>query len=157
MKKELRKELLEMFKADQKAAVPFDPIFNEIIVKNKKRLDEIIKKFGWPSSNLVGKKGEMAAWLIVQHADFDVKFQEKCLKFLLKLPKTKEREKHIAYLTDRTLVNRRRKQIYGTQFYPNKSGILTPRPIRDIHNIERKRAEVGLESFKTYKKRMEKK
>ncbi|MBU2639397.1 MAG: hypothetical protein KKG75_01680 [Nanoarchaeota archaeon] len=152
--KKLQKELLEMFNKDQKAIEEKDSNFYQITVNNKKRLNSIIKKCGWPSDKLVGEKGEMAAWLIAQHADFDVKFQEKCLKLLKKLPLTKKRKKHIVYLIDRTLVNRKRKQVFGTQFYKGKDGKVKPRPIRNIKNLDKTRKEFGLEPFNKYKKHM---
>ena len=109
-----------------------------------------ISKYGWPSSKLVGIKGEFAAWLIAQHADFDVNFQEKCLNLLKRLPKTSNRRKIIAYLTDRTLVDRKKKQIYGTQFYHGK-----PRPIKYIRNLDKRRKEMSLVPFEVYKRRMQ--
>jgi len=42
----------------------------------------LVKKYGRPSSKFVGLAGESAAWLIAQHSDYDVKFQERCLKSL---------------------------------------------------------------------------
>ncbi|KKS13602.1 MAG: hypothetical protein UU67_C0021G0005 [Candidatus Daviesbacteria bacterium GW2011_GWB1_41_5] len=53
-----------------------------IIKRNTAHLKDIIKKYGRPSSKFVGLAGESAAWLIAQHSDYDVKFQERCLKSL---------------------------------------------------------------------------
>ncbi|HKZ49545.1 MAG TPA: DUF6624 domain-containing protein [Candidatus Nanoarchaeia archaeon] len=144
----LKKELERMQKEDQKMR-RLGKSYRAIDKRNVARLKQIIKKYGWPSSSLAGTKGEFAAWLIAQHADFDVNFQEKCLNLLKRLPKTSNRRKIIAYLTDRTLVNRKKKQIYGTQFYHGK-----PRPIKDINNLNKRRKQMGLESFETYRKRM---
>src|SRR3990172_7114812 len=94
----LKKELELMFKADQKAIRNNKQVIS-INKRNTSRLKEIISKYGWPSSKLVGIKGEFAAWLIAQHADFDVNFQEKCLNLLKRLPKTMTRRKITAYLT----------------------------------------------------------
>jgi len=149
----IQKELLDMFKEDQKmrAKNSYDI---KVDKRNVKRLNQIIIKYGWPSS--VGKKAENAAWLIAQHADFNIRFQEKCLKLIQKLPKTKERKSFVAYLTDRIAVNKKRKQTYGTQFHQGRDGKLKPRPIKDIKNLEKRRKEIGLESFNKYKKKMEK-
>ena len=83
-------------------------------------------------SNIVGIQGEQYAWLIAQHSD-DLKFQEQCLKLLEKQPSTIERRGHIAYLTDRILVKKKKKQIYGTQFMKEK-----PYPIDNSVNWSKK-------------------
>lgn len=124
------------------------------MMNNTEQLKKIINNIGWPSSNLVGENEEFSAWLIAQHSDFDLKFQEKCLGLLRKLPKTTERKKHIAYLIDRVLVNKKRKQVYGTQFYIGKNKKLESNPIRNIKNLDSKRVSVGLESFEVYRKRL---
>ena len=36
------------------------------------RLAEIVDEHGWPTHSMVGTDGGTAAWLIAQHADFDV-------------------------------------------------------------------------------------
>ena len=82
-----------------------------------------------------------AFWLLVQHQDYDVKLQEKCLKHCDFNLKNK------SYLTDRIMVNREGTQIYGTQF--NK-------PIIDKKNVDKRRKEMGLEPLKDYLKKREK-
>mgnify|MGYP001595563003 CR=1 FL=1 len=50
--------------------------------KNTTELKKIIKKYGWPTIPLVGKRASFCAWLLVQHADHHRQFQ----KIELKLP-----------------------------------------------------------------------
>lgn len=45
--------------------------------KNTLKIKKIIERYDWPTINLVGKKASKNAWLLVQHADHDVKFQKK--------------------------------------------------------------------------------
>ena len=124
---------------------------------NTVQLKKIIKQYGWPTLSLVGKDGTEAAWLIVQHADFDVRFQEACLRLMkAQIPKKEISLHHIAYLTDRILVNRGKKQIFGTQFYKNNQGQLVPRLIKDIKLLDKRRKEFNLPPFQTYKNLMEK-
>ncbi|MDP3027797.1 MAG: hypothetical protein Q8N63_08900 [Nanoarchaeota archaeon] len=156
MEKQLQKELISMFKKDQESINKNSKELGKVMSQNTKRLKEIISKIGWPTSEIVWENGEHAAWLIVQHSDFDLEFQKICLNLLKKLPQTQERKIHIAYLTDRILVNRNKKQIYGTQF-KKENGRLKPSPIADIDNLERRRKEIGLESFKEYRKSLLKK
>lgn len=94
--------------------------YTENCYRNSEWLKQIVQEQGWLSDDKVSKQGELYAWLIVQHSDNDVEFQKLCLKLLKELPKTKERNQHIAYLTDRILVNEGKSQIYGTQFSEGK-------------------------------------
>lgn len=125
----------------------FDPILDQ---ENTAVLKKIIKMYGWPTTNFVGKKASHFAWLLVQHADSDPKFQKHCLDLM---------EKNTvdwAYLTDRILINEGKPQIYGTQFYEDSNEKLIPRPIKNINTLEKRRKLVGLRTFKFYKKQMEK-
>ena len=119
------------------------------------RMREIIKKYGWPGKNLVGKKVAQMTWLLVQHADHDVSFQESCLKLLKKAVARGEAEfRHIAFLTDRILIHKGKKQIYGTQFTTKKDGTPVPFPIKNIKTLNKKREQIGLEHFSVYTKKI---
>lgn len=47
-------------------------------------MKEIIAIYGWPTATLVSDKGNYYAWLIVQHADHDIKSQKMILKKIKK-------------------------------------------------------------------------
>ena len=154
-------KILQMAKSDQSARKEYTKVSSvltkmlEIDRANLVEMKKIVKEFGWPTLSLVGKRASHMAWLLVQHADSNIKFQEYCLDLMNKSLKNNEvSKKDIAYLTDRVLVNRGKAQIYGTQFYKNKKGELIPRPIRDSESLNKKRKETGLESFKNYRKRL---
>jgi len=127
--------------------------YRDVDRKNTKQIKEIIKQIGWPTISKVGKKASSNAWLLVQHADHDPYFQEKCLKLMKKLPQKEIDTRNIAYLEDRVRVNTNRLQIYGTQFYINKKGIFGPKPVKNIKKIDELRKKMNLEHFEEYKKR----
>ena len=110
------------------------------------KLKKIIKEYGWPTISLVGKKASFNAWLPAQHADHDQKFQETILLSLRKI----DRETHdidranIAYLTDRLLVKKKKKQQFGTQFDFDKSGRLLLHPIKNKKTVKKLRKEYNL-------------
>lgn len=125
-----------------------------IDIKNTERLKQIIDKLGgWPTISLVGEEASYAAWLIAQHADHEIDFQEECLNLMLK-NKKEVLPQNIAYLTDRVAVNRDQLQTYGTQFWVNEKGKLVPRPIKDVDDLESRRKKVGMEPFSIYEKKM---
>lgn len=113
MNNNIKKELLDRFQKDQQSL--HSNRFNEICRENTLFLKSVIENEGWPSEEKVGKQAELAAWLIAQHSDFDVVFQEECLTLMKNLPQNQDRNIHIQYLTDRILVNQDKKQIYSTQ------------------------------------------
>lgn len=125
---------------------------NTIVMK------KIIKKYGWPGKSLVGSKGAFKVWLLVQHADYDLNFQSKCLELLKKAVELGEADKkNLAFLTDRVLVHQGKRQIYGTQFksLKGKAGLnLKPFLIRDPRKLDQLRKSAGLEPFTTYEKLM---
>ncbi len=115
---------------------------------NRQRLKAIIKEHGWPGKSLVGADGANAAWLVVQHSDADVAFQKECLALMEAAPQGEVSRQEVAYLTDRVLVNEKKKQRYGTQMGMN----FEPRPIEDPENVDKRRAEIGLPPLAEYVK-----
>lgn len=154
---ELAKELLRRMAEDQKArtANPIDAhALEKIDTENTQWLDAAVAKHGWPGKSMVGTDGAQAAWLLVQHADRDPKFQRRCLDLVQEAFKKGETTgQQVAYLTDRVLVNEGKKQLYGTQFF-GSGAELRPRPIEDEANVDARRKEMGLEPLAEYAKTM---
>jgi hypothetical protein len=164
-----RKEIVEWMKRHPEAASgDFTTLSDELKTENEKlaqtalkvdeantkRLAEIVEQHGWPTNTLVGPDGANAAWLLVQHADRDRKFQRQCLDLMTKLPKQEVSQRDLAYLTDRVLLAEGKKQLYGTQMEP-ADGKWVPRPLEDPENVDPRRADHGLEPLAEYIKQME--
>lgn len=122
--------------------------------ENTTRLVAVVKQHGWPTITRVGVDGAHAAWLLVQHADVDVKFQRQCLDQMAALPASEVSQSNLAYLTDRVLLAEGKKQRYGTQF-TFADGKWSPRPLEDEAQVDQLRASVGLPSLAEYTKQME--
>lgn len=127
---------------------------NKADEENTTWLKQVVDDCGWPTRTLVGNDGASAAWLLVQHADADPKFQRKCLDLMVALPKNEVSQTDIAYLTDRVLLAEGKKQIYGTQC-SMVEGKLVPRPLEDKANVDKLRKEVGLPPLAEYIKSSE--
>jgi hypothetical protein len=126
----------------------------EVDANNTKWLKSVIEKHGWPTNSLVGKDAANAAWLLVQHADADPKFQRQCLDLMAKAPKDEVSQTNLAYLTDRVLLAEGKKQLYATQL-TSADGKWVPRPLEDAANVDKRRSEVGLPPLDEYIKGME--
>lgn len=124
-------------------------------------LKRILVKYGWPGRSLVGTDAATAAWLIVLHADSDAVFQRRALNLMQTLPAYEVENTHIAYLTDRVFINEEliykdgKKQMYGTILI-NENGKLVPKPIWEEANVDKRRAELGLEPLAEYIRRQTK-
>lgn len=155
--KKLATALLAMMEADQtmrtKAIDDPDTWDADLDRQHTAKLKQIILQHGWPSISLVGVEAAHAAWLLVQHADHDLAFQEECLRLMKALPAVEVSLPNIAYLTDRILTSRGKPQLYGTQFQGvNKE--LKPQPIKDRKNLDTRRSNMGLGPFDDYERFM---
>lgn len=145
----------EMRKRAEESGFNPDAWDDSVDLANTAGLKEIIAQIGWPSISKVGKEASIGAWLLAQHADRDVSFQEECLALMQGLSEGDVRKQDIAYLTDRVRVNRGFPQVYGTQFVLDKvKGKYVPQPIEDIEQVEKHRKEMDLDTLVENTRRM---
>ncbi len=146
----LRQELLVLVKADQAVMGKSAAEINVVLGNQVARLKLIIKKHGWPSISLVGKDGAQAAWLMAQHADFDVPFQRSVLSMMEKLAEDKDVNlDNLAYLRDRVAINEGNLQIYGTQGACNGK-TYEPFPLRDGKSVDLQRSKMEMNPLQSY-------
>jgi hypothetical protein len=143
---------------DPAVAEPFKKLLKEGDEIDRDNLDwikKIVLKHGWPGKSLVGSKAAKMAFLIVQHApDGDLEFQEECLRKMQAAPKGDVEPFCVAYLTDRILIRRGKKQRFGTQGI-FKDGKIVVMPIEDEAKVDERRKEVGLGPLSEHLKEME--
>lgn len=161
----LVKKILSMYKKDQamrwRAFREKWPLKKRMRIRDMdlshiKILKQIIAKYGWPTFDLVGKRGEKYFWLLVQHADEDKNFQKQCLTFLRKaVQKGQASPSSEAYLTDRVLLADGKKQKFGTQFTV-KNGTYIPKPLLNPKNVNILRRKFGLGTIEANLKEMNK-
>ncbi len=121
-------------------------------LKNLNRAKDIIKQYGWLKKSEIGQDGQNNLWLIVQHADQDVLFQQKTLFAMEKLLGTKEiNMENYAFLYDRVQCNLNYKQLYGTQVVWKQNGEASEfRPIIDEHSVDQRRKDLELQPLQVY-------
>lgn len=139
------------------------PLYKHYLTERRKNdslhvifLDSVLNLCNyWPGLDVVGWEGDEAAWLIAQHADDFICFQEKCLKFLLKADQMENTNPHnVAYLYDRIKINKGDKQRYGTQMriIDGKVNFIN---LEDEENLEYYRSCYQLPPIYLYKKALE--
>ena len=119
---------------------------------NEDRLKAIFDRFGFPGFDLVGEKGSNDFWLMTQHCDKDVAFQEKVLAAMRgQISRHNADPKNFAYLTDRVRINTGQKQVYGTQVtYNLDSCQAVPKPLEDSLLVDNRRRDIGLGPLEAY-------
>jgi hypothetical protein len=123
----------------------YHPRMRESHERNAARLGEIIEAHGWPGRSFVGEEAADAAWLILQHAIGSPSLQRRGLALMTEAATTGDASLiHVAMLEDRIRSNEGKRQRYGTQFDWDENGLMSPLPIEDEANVDKRRAEVGL-------------
>jgi hypothetical protein len=111
---------------------------------NVSKLETIINKIGWPTISNVGKLGAGTAFLVADHSSRET--MEKIFPFLEEAAKNGEASmSNYATMKDRILVNKGKKQVYGTQSYRDEKGKAILFPVEDEKNLNKRRKEIGLE------------
>jgi hypothetical protein len=120
--------------------------------RDTQRMKWIVSKFGWPTPAMVGAEACGNAWLLVQHADEDHRFQKQCLALIEPLARTHVIEGRFnAYLFDRVQVGDGKLQRFGTQGKDEK-GFMWIDPVESPKKVDEDRKIYGLEPLETYAK-----
>jgi len=112
--------------------------------------------YGYLGFDQVGEEASSNFWIVIQHADNDLPFQQKMLEVMQEeLKKNNVRPSEYALLEDRVNVALKKKQRFGTQVTYNDKGQAIPiNGLVDSLNIETLRADYKLQSFKEYYNQM---
>ena len=145
----LRDELLNMVEADQaiRGEASKDPSAYrpDVDHRHTKRMKQIIDEYGFPGKSQVGSGGAKAAWLLIQHADHEPEFQQRCLPLIHEAGLLGEIElERCAYLEDRVRLNTHRNQLYGTQWRVIEPTRISVRPLEDASRVDELRANLGI-------------
>lgn len=137
----LRNQLLQLGQLENGYHEEMQQLHN----KNAEILNKIMDSIGYPTIKKVGKAGNEAAWLIIQHAIGQPEFMKKSAKLLANAVRKKQGNPiHLAYLTDRIAVFQGKMQIFGTQFDWDENGVMRPQPFDDLVKVNQRRKSVGL-------------
>jgi hypothetical protein len=114
------------------------------------KVSAVLDKYGWLGPDVVGSNGSSALFLVIQHSD--IKTQQKYLPMMREaVNKGKASPSSLALLEDRVALREGKKQIYGSQIGRNeKSGEYYVLPLGDPDNVDKRRAEAGLQPLADY-------
>ncbi len=126
-------------------------IKQKIFARHIPILKAIFKTNGYPTFEKVGKESSNNFFILVQHSDVDVKFQEKMLP-LIKIQVDKKQVKggNYAFLYDRVQINNGRQQLYGTQLGYDNEGNAFSKNLKDKETVNARRSEFGMTPLEDY-------
>ena len=165
----LRTELAEMDKVDQQfAGIPPQDYFDrygrekawEVFTEQRDsvsrlhqaQITEWFEQYGYLGIEQVGEEGANTFWLVIQHADNNLPFQEKMLTAMQKeVEKNNVNKSNFALLEDRIYVNTGKKQRFGTQVTYNDKGQAIPKiGLVDSLRVDEYRLAHNLTTLKEY-------
>ncbi|MBK5284318.1 MAG: hypothetical protein JJE25_02860 [Bacteroidia bacterium] len=112
------------------------------------KVKEVLDKYGWLGADVAGQEGSEALFLVIQHSD--LKTQEKYLPMIKEAVKNgKARGADLALLVDRIEMRNERPQIYGSQVVMQDGKNVIYKIIDEV-NVNKRRAEVGLQPLEDY-------
>ena len=125
---------------------PNNDYYNTIKVK------AILDKYGWLGADSIGNQGNTTLFLVIQHSD--IATMKKYLPMMRKaVIDRKAKGYQWALLEDRVALFTVGKQIYGSQIGRDQmTGKNFVSPIKDEINVNKRRANVGLEPLEQYAK-----
>ncbi len=155
MNETLRDELLEMVRRDEVVRAElaasgelfggYEPRMARVHERNATRLGRIMESVGWPGTDLVGREGAEAAWIVLQHAIGEPDLLRQALPLLQAAAREgRASPRHAAMLEDRIRFFEGRRQRYGTQFDWDAEGSLSPGDVEDPERLEDRRLAIGL-------------
>lgn len=148
-----RKQLDFVYEKYGQSSKQIDSVWNIIRVKDSANLltvTSILDKHGWLGPEVVGGMGNLTLFLVIQHSD--QKTQEKYLPVMREAVKNKKANPaDLALLEDRVALGQGKEQIYGSQI-EGSPGNYRVSPLKDPENVDKRRAEVGLQPLEDYVK-----
>ena len=167
LNKPLVSQLDSIYKEDQKYRLQIDQIekkygwesnemkahrkiINEKDSINLIKVKSFLDKYGWLGADVAGNQGNSTLFLVIQHSDQGT--QEKYLPMMREAVKNgKATGSSLALLEDRVALGQGKKQIYGSQIgRDNETKLYFVSPLEDPDNVDKRRAEVGLQPLAEY-------
>lgn len=144
------KEVEAIYGVDSKELKAHWKMISEKDSINLIKVKTILDTRGWLGEDIVGEQGNTTLFLVIQHSD--IKTQEHYLPMMRQAVKDgKAKGSSLALLEDRVALRQGRKQIYGSQINRDiKTQSFYVSPLEDPDNVDKRRAEVGLQPLAEY-------
>ena len=147
-----RDSLIALYGVDHDLVKEQNLIIDKNHAINEEKVKAILHKYGWPTKEMAGERGNWTICNVIQHSDNEVRIQY--LPMMRQAVKDKKLEpRFLVRAEDRIATERGDLQIYGGQmkYYPEtKSFNLWP--VFEPEHIDKRRTEIGLDSIAIFLK-----
>ena len=148
----LRDSLINIYGAESKEAEVYQKEYRKNHTLNIKKIKKILDKYDWPELTQIGEQGNRTICNVLQHAD--QKTREHYIPLMKQAVLDKKLEpRFLVRAEDRIATDKGELQIYGGQmkYYPETKSF-NVWPVYDPINIDKRRAEIGLEPIAEFLK-----
>ncbi len=148
----LRDSLMKIYGAESKEVQTQQEIYERNHIVNERKIKTILDKYGWPTKEMIGEQGNWTICNVIQHSDNEIRIRY--LPMMRKAVKDKKLEpRFLVRAEDRIATEKGELQIYGGQmkYYPETKSF-NVWPVYDPVNIDKRRAEIGLEPIAEFLK-----
>ena len=148
----LRDSLMKIYGVESKEVQTQQAIYEKNHIVNERKISAILDKYGWPTKEMIGEQGNWTICNVIQHSDNEIRI--KYLPMMRKAVKDKKlAPRFLVRAADRIATEKGELQIYGGQmkYYPETKSF-NVWPVYDPVNIDKRRAEIGLEPIAAFLK-----
>ncbi|MCK0109527.1 hypothetical protein MWU58_09495 [Flavobacteriaceae bacterium S0825] len=148
----LRDSMIELYGADSKEAEKYQLIYEKNHAINEEKITNLLDSKGWPEKSVIGEQGNWTICNVIQHAENDVRI--KYLPMMKEAVLAKQLQpRFLVRAQDRIATEQGQLQIYGGQmkYYPETKSF-NVWPVFEPENIDKRRAEIGLEPIAEFLK-----
>lgn len=148
----LRDSMIELYGADSKEAQKYQALYKKNHAINEEKITNLLDSKGWPKKEVIGEQGNWTICNVIQHAENDVRI--KYLPMMKEAVLAKQlAPRFLVRAQDRIATEQGQLQIYGGQmkYYPETKSF-NVWPVFDPENIDKRRAEIGLEPIAEFLK-----
>ncbi len=148
----LRDSLITIYGAESKQAEVYQKEYRKNHTLNIKKIKKILNNYEWPESTLIGEQGNRTICNVLQHADQETREHYIPLMKQAVLDEKLE-SRYLARAEDRIATDKGKLQLYGGQmkYYPETKSF-NVWPVLDPKNVDKRRAEIGLEPIAVFLK-----
>ncbi|SDW33635.1 hypothetical protein SAMN05444411_101505 [Lutibacter oricola] len=148
----LRDSLMKIYGAESDLVKEQQAIYRKNHSINERKVKNILDKYGWPTKEMSGERGNWTICNVIQHSDNEVRIEY--LPMMRQAVKEKKLEpRFLVRAEDRIATERGDLQIYGGQMkYYSKTKSFNLWPVFDPVNIDNRRTEIGLDSIAIFLK-----
>jgi hypothetical protein len=143
---------MNIYGAESKEALAQQKIYEQNHLINERKVKAMLDTYGWPTKEMSGERGNWTICNVIQHSDNEIRIQY--LPMMRQAVKEKKLEpRFLVRAEDRIATERGDLQIYGGQmkYYPETKSF-NVWPVYDPVNIDKRRAEIGLEPIAEFLK-----